>query len=328
MSNQIRFAIVGAGGIAQTHAQAISEIDEAVLVGVMDISTEAAQSMAEAFNCIAVESSEALIRECSPEAALICTPPVTHADLCRTFLEHEIAVLCEKPLCLDSETAKMLNDLAAAKGVPFTMASKFRFCDDVVRAKSIIDSGLLGEILLLENAFTAHVNMAGRWYSDPKISGGGVLIDNGTHSVDIIRYLLGPISQVQVVEGKRVQHLDVEDTVQIFARTDSGALCTVDLSWTFNKELDTFIQIYGSQGTVRVGWQESKYRQPNSDWIGFGTGYNKMDCFKNMLINFCNSITGKELSRIGPADALASVQVIESAYKSLGSVNWIAIERD
>jgi predicted dehydrogenase len=130
---------------------------------------------------------------------------------------------------------------------------------------------------------------------------------------------------VQVVEGKRMQEIEVEDTAQIFARTESGALCTVDLSWTFNKELDTFIQIYGSQGTIRVGWQGSRYRQPNSDWVDFGTGYNKMDCFKNMLINFCNTVTGVEPSRIGPDDAIASVRVIESAYKSLGSDNWITL---
>ncbi len=325
MTKPVQFAIVGAGGIAQTHAQALSEIDEADLVGVMDISSEAVNSMAEAFNCEAAKSPEELLQKCDLQAVLICTPPVTHADICRKFLENKVAVLCEKPLCLDSTTAAELLELAKKQGVPFTMASKFRYCDDVVRAKSIIESGLLGEILLLENAFTAHVDMRNRWYSNPKMSGGGVLIDNGTHSVDIIRYLLGPIAQVQVVEGKRMQELEVEDTVQIFARTESGTLCTVDLSWTFNKELDTFIQIYGQQGTIRVGWQESRYRQPNSDWIGFGTGYNKMDCFKNMLINFCKTVTGNETSRIGPDDAMASVQVIEAAYKSLNSDDWITV---
>jgi predicted dehydrogenase len=79
------------------------------------------------------------------------------------------------------------------------------------------------------------------------------LIDNGTHSVDIIRYFLGPVAEVQVVEGRRVQKLDVEDTVRMFVRTDEGVMGSIDLSWSMNKEQPYYLSIYGSQGTVLVG---------------------------------------------------------------------------
>ena len=115
--------------------------------------------------------------------------------------------------------------------------------------------------------------MSSRWNSDPEISGGGVLIDNGTHSLDLMRYFLGPLEEVQVVEGKRVQGLPVEDTVRIFVRSDQGVMGSIDLSWSINKELDSYINIYGSHGTVSVGWKESKYRQSSRpDWIVFGKG--------------------------------------------------------
>jgi predicted dehydrogenase len=206
------------------------------------------------------------------------------------------------------------------------MGSKFRYVEDVIRAKSIVTSGILGEVILFENAFTSRVDMASRWNSNPKISGGGVLIDNGAHSVDIMRYFLGPIGDVQVVEGKRVQGLSVEDTVRVFVRSRAGVMGNVDLSWSINKELDSYINIYGSNGTISVGWKESKYRQSSSrDWVVFGKGYNKVQAFRSQLDNFARSIVGEEMLLITAEDALASVQVIEAAYASLKQHNWITV---
>jgi predicted dehydrogenase len=217
-------------------------------------------------------------------------------------------------------------DVAQASGAILTMGSKFRYVEDVIRAKSIVTSGILGEVILFENAFTSRVDMAQRWNSNPKISGGGVLIDNGAHSVDIMRYFLGPIGDVQVIEGKRVQGLSVEDTVRVFVRSKGGVMGNVDLSWSINKELDSYINIYGSNGTISVGWKESKYRQSSSrDWVIFGKGYNKVQAFRSQLENFARTIRGEDRLLITAEDALASVQVIEAAYSSIKQHNWMPV---
>jgi predicted dehydrogenase len=208
-----------------------------------------------------------------------------------------------------------------------TVASKFRYVDDVIRAKQIVDSGILGDIILFENAFTARVDMTNRWNSDPLVSGGGVLIDNGTHSVDICRYFLGPLARVQVMEGKRSQDLKVEDTVRIFVRSESGVIGNIDLSWSINKELDRYISVYGTQGTVFVGWQESKYRQSSSpQWTTFGRGYDKVQAFRSQICNFARAINGREILLINGDDAVASVRVIEAAYDSLRANHWTDVK--
>ncbi len=168
--------------------------------------------------------------------------------------------------------------------------------------------------------------MTRRWNGDPAVSGGGVLIDNGTHSVDLVRFFLGPIIAVQAIEGRRIQDLPVEDSAQLWLRTRDHVTCTVDLSWSLNKELDTFIQIYGSSGTLRVGWRKSVYKQAsNTDWVAFGDGYDKVRAFRNQIRNFCRAVRREEPLVVTPEDALASVRVIEAAYQSMQQDNWVRV---
>jgi predicted dehydrogenase len=330
MTDRVRFALVGAGGIAQAYAQALEDSPFGVLTAVADVRSEAAKALAERAKCVSFPSYQALAESDVPvDAVLICTPPISHEEITTFFLKHKKAVLCEKPFTLDSASARRMAAAAQEAGVLLTMAAKFRFAEDVVRAKSIVASGILGEVVLFENSFASRVNMATRWNSDPKVSGGGVLIDNGPHSVDLMRYFLGPIAEVQVVTGKQVQGLAVEDTALVIARSVSGVMGRIDLSWSLNKENDSYLKIFGSQGTVLVGWKESKYRQSTSpDWVVFGKGYDKVKAFRSQLENFAAALRTGEKLLITPDDAVASVEVIEAAYRAVGEERWTHVGRE
>jgi predicted dehydrogenase len=323
---RLSFGLIGAGGIAPAYVEALAGSSRAQLVGVADVRLEAAQALAGKAACAAFSSYRDLAESSPLDAVIVCTPPVTHAEIVCSFLERKVHVLCEKPLSIDVDNARRMVETAHRRGVKLSMGSKFRYVDDVIRAKAIVISGILGEIILFENAFTSRVDMRNRWNSDPAISGGGVLIDNGAHSVDLMRYFLGPLAEVQVVEGKRVQGLPVEDTVRIFVRSTAGVMGSIDLSWSINKELDSYINIYGSRGTISVGWKESKYRQSTSpDWVVFGKGYNKVQAFRSQIDNFAQAIRGEEALLITAEDALASVEVIEAAYAALRQHPWIPV---
>lgn len=328
-TEKLKFGLVGAGGIAQSYAQAFERSAIAQLVAVADVRPEAAKAFAERLQCESFESYQAMADSVELDAVIICTPPVTHREISLHFLERKVHVLCEKPLSVNRESAIDMLEAASRAGVILTMASKFRYVEDVIRAKSLVMSGILGEIVLFENAFTSRVDMSSRWNAKPEISGGGVLIDNGTHSIDIMRYFLGPLAEVQVIEGKRVQSLNVEDTVRIFVKSDRGVVGNVDLSWSINKELDSYIRIYGSQGTISIGWKESKYRQSSSpEWIVFGKGYDKVQAFCSQIENFSKAILGQESLLITAEDSLASVEVIEAAYSSMRRTQWTGISYD
>ncbi len=320
---QPTFVIVGAGGISKAYAQAFVQGLPWQLVGVADIRLAAAEEVASLVQARAYDNVDRMIEELRPTAAVVCTPPSTHPDVCIRLMEQGVHVLCEKPLAVNSDEAIRMAEAAERCHVVFTMGSKFRFTADVQKAREIIEAGTLGDIILYENTFAGYVDMSKRWNSQPAISGGGVLIDNGTHSVDILRFLLGAITELQVVEGRRVQNLAVEDTVHLFARTAAGAMGAIDLSWSMNKVQPHYISIYGSKGTLFVGWKESKFKTADAaDWTVFGKGYDKVASFANQLRNFAGAICGTEELIITPSDALASVRVVETAYAALKSEKW------
>jgi len=327
MREKLTCGMIGAGRIAYTYAQAFAQCQELQLVAVADIREEAAQALAEGFGCQSYASYLAMLDDVPLHAVVVCTPPVTHTEICLHVLQRRIHVLCEKPLSIDLASAQAMVAAAQEAGVHLTMASKFRYVEDVVQAKSIVMSGILGEIVLFENAFTSRVDMAPRWNADASISGGGVLIDNGPHSVDLMRYFLGPLADVQVIEGKRSQRLPVEETVRIFVHSVNDVLGSIDLSWSIDKEQESYLNIYGSHGTVVVGWKESKYRQSGSrEWVVFGQGYDKLQAFCRQLTNFARAIQGEDMLLITAEDAIASVAVIEAAYTALRHNHWTAIE--
>lgn len=321
--NKLKFALIGTGGIAQTYAQAFQTSDCCKLVAVADINQESAKAFAEPFAAKSFGDYKTLAENVEIDAVIISTPPNTHPEIAMFFMQRGVHVLCEKPLCLSVAEAKQMIETAETFGVRFTMATKFRYCEDVVKAKAILASGVLGEIVQFENAFTAKVDMSKRWNSNKEVAGGGVLIDNGTHSVDIIRYFLGAITDVLALETSGTQNLSVDENVKLLAKTENGIAASVDLTWGINKELPNFISVYGTNGTLHIGWRESKYKLNSSpDWTVFGKGYDKVQAFKSKIENFRNAILEGEELLTKPEDALASVEVIEAAYKSLNQNLW------
>ena len=321
--NKLKFALIGTGGIAQTYAQAFQTSRCCKLVAVADIRKESADAFAEPFGAKSYADYKTLAANETVDAAIVSTPPNSHPEIAMYFMRQGVNVLCEKPLCLSVADAKEMIACAEKSNVRFTMATKFRYVEDVVKAKAMIASGVLGNIVQFENAFTAKVDMSKRWNSDSRISGGGVLMDNGTHSIDIIRYFLGAITEVLAVETGKMQNLSVDENVKMFAKTANGIAASVDLTWGINKELPNFISIYGTNGTLHIGWHASKYRlNSNPDWTQFGKGYDKVQAFRSKIENFAGAIRGTEELLTKPEDALASVEVIEAAYKSLNQNLW------
>jgi len=326
---KVRFGIVGAGAIARAYAQAFQSCDEAEVVGVSDVRDDAAKALADSLGAKAFTCHREMADRTSPEAVLISTPPASHPEICLDFIARRVPVLCEKPFAVSVKDTLEVLDAAEKGRVTITMASKFRYVPDVAEAKRIVDSGELGDVVLFENAFASRVDMSSRWNSDPAVGGGGVLIDNGTHSLDLARHFLGPLAKVLAVEGARQPGLRVEDTVTVFVRSERGVIGTIDLSWTINKELDRYVSLFGTRGAVVVGWKQSRFRRLDApEWTVIGNGYDKVGAFRAQLDNFARAVRGQEEPLVGAKDILGSVRVVEAAYESLRRNYWTSVDSE
>jgi predicted dehydrogenase len=102
---------------------------------------------------------------------------------------------------------------------------------------------------------------------------------------------------------------------------------SIDLSWTINKERDSYLDVYGSEGAILVGWNRSRYlSNPAAGWQPFGNGYDKAQAMADQVRNFCRAFTHGEPLSISALDALASVEVIAAAYRSMDKDNWVSLE--
>ncbi|MBN2338684.1 MAG: Gfo/Idh/MocA family oxidoreductase [Acidobacteria bacterium] len=291
------------------------------LEAVIDPNPEAAKAFRHSFRCKSYGSvQDYLAAGHQAEGAVICTPPVSHAGIATQLLENRTHTLCEPPLALDPESAEKMKETARRCAATLMMGSKFRFVADVIQAKGLIQAGILGHVLEFEGDFRETVDMTSRWNVQPEISGGGVLMDSGPLAVDVVRYLFGPIQAIRAEEGRRVQSKEVEDTVRLELSTEPGILGTLHLSWALKNNGEDYFRIYGTQGNMCIGWRTSFYRPTGAaDWIHFGEGYSTQKALGLQLSHFMDVVSGEEVPEITAEEELASVRVIETAYRSLAT---------
>jgi predicted dehydrogenase len=324
-----KIGLIGCGRISQSYFEAIQQIRDISLTAVADLRHEAADALAEQSNATPFYDIESYLEKSKTQATIVCTPPHYHKSVSCQLLEGGQHVLCEKPLAKSLEEGIVMMDLAKKKNKHLMMASKFRYVDDVIRTKGIISSGLLGQLVYYENCFSGIVNMSERWNSNPELSGGGVLVDNGTHSVDIVRYLMGPIQSVRAIDLSTQPSSQVEDTALLSFITTKGIQGVINLSWKISIDRNAYIGIYGSDGRLRLNWNEASYQyNTNPQWIPFGYGYNKIDAFRKQVLNFVGTIQGSADPLIKEKECLASVAVIEASYRSLKSGKWENVDKE
>jgi perosamine synthetase len=315
--DRIRIGIVGCGQMGRWHLDAYKGNAKVQLVGFADTDLARARQFAREVGARAYESHQEMVTQEKLDGTSLCTVPSTHRDIALDLLEAGVHVLCEKPLAVSGQQAREMVAKAQQKNRLLLTAFKFRFFEEVVSARELIRKGTLGRICNFRLMFGGYINMAGTWYARPDLAGGGIIMDNGPHAADLIRYLLGEIQSVWA-RCSRYQEIDVEDNAQLTLTLADGCVGTADLSWSASVPSDSYFEAYGENGTMRLDWQglACRYKTWN-DWKRIQNKLTIQDAFARQIDHFVEAIHSGQAPVLGNGEGLRSQLVIDAAYESL-----------
>jgi dTDP-4-amino-4,6-dideoxygalactose transaminase/predicted dehydrogenase len=320
-----RVGIIGCGQMGKWHLDSYKKNPSCKIVAVADTDFAKAQALAIEVGATPYSTHTEMIEKESLAGVSICTLPSTHRDIAIDVLNAGVHVLCEKPLAISVEQGKQMLKSADEHKVLLLTAFKFRYFDEVLKAKELIDRGDLGKILTFRVMFGGYIDMAGTWYAEKQFSGGGVIMDNGPHATDLLRFLLGEVQSVTAY-GSRVQKVEVEDTAQLILSLANGAIGTIDLSWSNSIPARSYLEIYGENGTILLDGEGMSYKFKEwKEWKNVPREAGAKASFARQIDHFLESINGKPPTRLTNIDGLKSQILLEAAYESIQRGTKVAI---
>jgi predicted dehydrogenase len=248
----LRMAVIGLRGMGRQHVAGIAAHPHALLTAVADLDQENARQIAAAHQARAYADYQEMFAREELDAVAIATPHHLHAPMTLAALEAGLHVLVEKPLAIRISAGDRMVSLAREKGRVLAVGHNYRTFPGNVKLRQIVDSGQLGPIhrilwQWLENRPESYYDRD-LWRCTWEHAGGGVLMNQTSHDLDLLCWLFGPPTEVSAAICNRAHRHQVEDTAIASIRFAGGALASVQLS-TCDHRLN-YRQIAGDHGTL------------------------------------------------------------------------------
>lgn len=338
-----RLLVVGAGAIGRTHIDRIRRTPGLALAGIAD-PTDAGRALAGSLDVPWAPDHVSALERFQPQGAIVATPNPLHVPMALDCLARAVAVLVEKPLADSVAEAQQLVDAQTRSGVPVLVGHHRRHNPITRQAHETIASGRLGRIVGA-NAMACFYKPQGyfdmAWRREP---GGGPVLINLIHEIDMLRFLCGEIVQVQALASNGVRGFAVEDTAAALLRFDNGALGTVLLSdtavapWCWDMcagEQDQYprqdtsaLFIAGTEGSLSLPdlslWRYGGERHWHHPLTREQTTALKADPYTRQLQHFAAVIRGDEAPLCSALDGLRTLQATRALLDAAASGGVVA----
>jgi predicted dehydrogenase len=338
-SHSIGFAVIGTGMIAEVHAQAIKDTPEARLVAAWTRSEEKRNEFAAQFGCRPAESLESLVADPEIRAVTIATPSGAHADVAVPFLEAGKAVLCEKPLEISLAAVDRILDAERRGGGVLAGVFQMRLGRGARLLKDAVETGRFGKLSLCSAYIkwwrSPEYYATSSWKGTWKLDGGGALINQGIHAVDLLQWIAGLPEEVNAYAGTLVHTgIETEDTIVATLRYPHGGLGVIEAATSAWPGSDLRIEVMGSRGSAvllndsLVRWEfadplpdDDKVRESfaNSVAMNVGSGDPRGMSWKEHRLqigDLSRALMEGRRPMIPGAEARKAVQLVMAVYES------------
>jgi myo-inositol 2-dehydrogenase/D-chiro-inositol 1-dehydrogenase/scyllo-inositol 2-dehydrogenase (NAD+) len=262
------------------------------------------------------------------DAVIVVTPTIFHREIVVEAAKAKKHILCEKPMAMNREECLEMIEAAAANGVNLQIGFMRRFDANFIRAKEMIDSGVIGQVVTVKS-MTRGPSTPQEWMYDISKS-NGPLAEVNSHDIDTLRWLSGSEAESLYAiagnfrcEAARDQYPDFYDTVLMNVRMKNGALGNIDGAQGVQYGYDARVDVVGTEGHIEIGGLAgsttllyTKDKQFKGDTVKSWTNL-FFEAYVNEDISFVQSIINGKPPEVSGVDGMAAVEIVRAGNESI-----------
>jgi UDP-N-acetyl-2-amino-2-deoxyglucuronate dehydrogenase len=332
----IHVGLIGAGNISQTHARAAAAIPGVSVAAVHGANGAKARELAAAHGAAAYDSLDAFLDHKPMDMVVIGSPSGVHAAQGVAAARHRLHVLVEKPIDITTERADELIAAAEESGVRLGVLFQDRLKPGIVKLKQLVDSGGLGRVLSVSARVPWYrppdYYRLSRWRGTAALDGGGALMNQGIHTVDLLLWVLGDVIRVQARTATLLHEIESEDTALALLEFASGAAGVLEASTAKYPGYPRRVEITGTEGTVVLEHDRlvaADLRTPRPELVGDGGDANASASspvvsdasgHQRLIEDFLRAIEAGSRPACDGHEGRRSVELVEAIYRSARSL--------
>lgn len=341
MEKKLSVGILGCGMIANYHAKAILEIPALTLFGAFDAYRPGGEKFAANYGIHLFSSAEELIASPDVDIVSICLPSGLHAPMALACIRAGKHVILEKPMAFTAAEADEIIAEADRAGVKVTVISQLRYTPAVAALKKAVDEGHFGKVMAADVYMKYYRSeeyyASSNWRGTLKMDGGGALMNQGIHGVDLLQFVAGPVVSVQAIADTKLHKIEVEDIVNALVEFESGAFGVIQATTCVYPGFQRRLEISGSEGSAVLTEDTitfSDFKNPAHNLPcgvshkATGSRPDGMDhsLHKAQIADFAAAIAENRRPFVDVTDGKKAVAIIDAVYRSAKTGEKIYID--
>lgn len=325
-----KFGLIGCGGIADFHAEALRRIEDARLTYVSSRNEAKAQAVGEREGCAWTTDYRALLQSSEVDIVTVTTSSGSHFPIGMEVLKAGKHLLLEKPMAMTNQETESLIQTARKMGLTLGVVSQRRFEDQHLAVKKALAQGAIGQLLLAEVFLPFYRTQD--YYDSADWRGtvaedGGALMNQGIHSLDLLLWFAGEIETVYGKTATQTHRMEAEDLGLAIVQFKNGAFGTIMASTSIRPGFSACLNLYGEKGTIKLEgtsitlWEVPGISAPKFErTAAYGAAANPLnivsDYHRNQIMDFIDALDAGRAPLVTGEDGARAVRLVNAIYES------------